>query len=321
MRFINPKTDFAFKKIFGSDRSKDILISFLNALLYRGEPVIADLEILDPYIAPKIEGLKDTFVDVRARLRDGRRVIIEMQVLNVEGFEKRVLYNAAKSYSTQLLVGEAYQQLAAVVALTITDFVMFPECDELESVFVLKERVRMTDYREGDMQLVFVELPKFTKELDELETPMDKWLYFLRNAPGLEVIPETMETSPEMRHAFEIANQANMTPEELHLQERKMIYIHDTRNAIVRAAREAAEAAAAAARAEAEAAAAIAEAKAVAEASAKAHADGHADGQTEMARQIARRLLSQMDDAQIAEITGLSLEEVAALRTLGLTRT
>jgi predicted transposase/invertase (TIGR01784 family) len=244
-----------------------------------------------------------------------------MQVLNVEGFEKRVLYNAAKSYSTQLLVGEAYQQLAAVVALTITDFVMFPECDELESVFVLKERVRMTDYREGDMQLVFVELPKFTKELDELETPMDKWLYFLRNAPGLEVIPETMETSPEMRHAFEIANQANMTPEELHLQERKMIYIHDTRNAIVRAAREAAEAAAAAARAEAEAAAAIAEAKAVAEASAKAHADGHADGQTEMARQIARRLLSQMDDAQIAEITGLSLEEVAALRTLGLTRT
>jgi hypothetical protein len=112
-----------------------------------------------------------------------------------------------------------------------------------------------------------------------------------------------METSPEMRHAFEIANQANMTPEELDLQERKMIYIHDTRNAIARAAREAAEAATAAA----EAAAAVA----VAEASAQAHDDGR----TEMAWEIARRLLGQMGDSQIAESTGLSLEEVAALRS------
>jgi len=57
MRFINPKTDFAFKKIFASDDSKDILIRFLNALLYQGEPIIEDLEIIDPYASPKITGL------------------------------------------------------------------------------------------------------------------------------------------------------------------------------------------------------------------------------------------------------------------------
>ena len=60
--FINPKTDFAFKKIFGSTTSKDILISFLNAMLYQGKDTIADLEILDPYQAPKIKGMKDSFL-------------------------------------------------------------------------------------------------------------------------------------------------------------------------------------------------------------------------------------------------------------------
>jgi predicted transposase/invertase (TIGR01784 family) len=109
MIFINPKIDFAFKKIFGSEDSKDILISFLNALIYEEQPVIQDLEILNPYLAPKIRGVKDTYLDIKAKIKDGdncdRTVIIEMQVLNVEGFEKRILYNAAKSYSTQLTSG------------------------------------------------------------------------------------------------------------------------------------------------------------------------------------------------------------------------
>jgi predicted transposase/invertase (TIGR01784 family) len=193
------------------------------------------LEILDPYLAPKIQGMKDPFVDVRARLQNGRAVIIEMQVLNVEGFEKRVLYNAAKAYSTQLLVGESYHELHAVVALTIADFVMFPECAELQSAYVLKEKTRLTDYPEGDLELVFVELPKFTKSLAELATVKDKWLYFLRNAPDLQMIPETMGAVPEIRAAFQIANEANLTAEELDVQERKLIYILDQRGAIIKA--------------------------------------------------------------------------------------
>ena len=68
MNFINPKTDFAFKKIFGSADSKDILISFLNAILYEAQPVIEDLEIIDPYLAPKIKGVKDTYLDVKAKI-------------------------------------------------------------------------------------------------------------------------------------------------------------------------------------------------------------------------------------------------------------
>ena len=101
MRFINPKTDYAFKKIFGSEQSHDILISFLNAILYDSREVIKDLEILNPYLAPRIRGVKATYLDVKAKLDNDTTVIIEMQVLNIEGFEKRILYNAAKAYSTQ----------------------------------------------------------------------------------------------------------------------------------------------------------------------------------------------------------------------------
>ena len=125
MKFINPKTDFAFKKIFGSDQSKDILISFLNSILYEEKNVIEDVEILNPYQAPPIRGIKDTYLDVRAKINGGKTVIIEMQVLNVEGFEKRILYNAAKAYSIQLETGENYNLLNPVIALTITDFTMF----------------------------------------------------------------------------------------------------------------------------------------------------------------------------------------------------
>ncbi|MDX8406650.1 MAG: Rpn family recombination-promoting nuclease/putative transposase, partial [Mariprofundus sp.] len=90
MRFLNPKTDFAFKRIFGSAESSDILISFLNAILGLQSPFcIAEVTIIDPYRAPKIKGMKDTYLDVQAKDEQGKSYIIEMQVLNVEGFEQR----------------------------------------------------------------------------------------------------------------------------------------------------------------------------------------------------------------------------------------
>ncbi|MEQ9237744.1 Rpn family recombination-promoting nuclease/putative transposase, partial [Coleofasciculus sp. E2-BRE-01] len=88
LRFISPKTDFAFKKIFGSTDSKDILISFLNALIYEANPVIQDLEIIDPYNPREVVDLKDSYLDVKALLDNGSTVLIEMQVLNLAFFEK-----------------------------------------------------------------------------------------------------------------------------------------------------------------------------------------------------------------------------------------
>ncbi|MEQ8972467.1 MAG: Rpn family recombination-promoting nuclease/putative transposase [Coleofasciculus sp. C1-SOL-03] len=238
MIFINPKTDFAFKKIFGSEQSKDILISFLNALLYEARPVIEDLQILNPYLAPRIRGVKDTYLDVKAKLQDGTTVIIEMQVLNVEGFEKRILYNATKAYSIQLDSGEDYKLLEPVIALTITDFEMFDSLESAISRFVLKEKEFLVDYLSYDIELVFVELPKFNKKLEELETLTDKWIYFIKNARSLDSVPETMEEVPEMKQAFAVANQANLSREELEDLQKREIWIHDQRNAIIKAVKQ-----------------------------------------------------------------------------------
>lgn len=235
MTFINPKTDFAFKKIFGSQQSKDILISFLNALLYNANPTIEDLEILNPYLAPQIRGIKDTYLDVKAKINGDKTVIIEMQILNVEGFEKRILYNAAKAYSIQLDSGENYTLLNPVIALTITDFEMFPNFDKVISRFALKEQDYLVDYSIYDIELVFVELPKFNKTLEELETVTDKWIYFLKSARSLNNVPETMGIVPEIQKAFEIANQANLNREELEDLQKREIFIQDQRNAITRA--------------------------------------------------------------------------------------
>jgi len=192
---------------------KDILISFLNSILYDSHPTIKDLEILNPYLVPKIRGLKDTYLDVKAKITEKKTAIIEMQLLNLEGFEKRILYNAAKSYSTQLYSGEDYTLLNPVIGLTITDFEMFSGLDTIISRFLLKEKDYLIDYPIYDIELVFVELPKFNKAISELATLTDTWLYFLKSANDLDSLPEIMEEVPEINKAFAVGNQASFSQE------------------------------------------------------------------------------------------------------------
>ncbi|MDY6939153.1 MAG: Rpn family recombination-promoting nuclease/putative transposase [Cyanobacteriota bacterium] len=291
MGFINPKTDYAFKKIFGSSESKDILISFLDGLVYDGHPTIEDLEIINPNLPPQLQGLKDTYLDVKARLNDGTIVIIEMQVLNVESFGKRVLYNAAKTYAFQLEAGQGYRMLKPIVALTITDFEMFAGLDKVISRFIYKEKETNLEYTDNNMDLVFVELPKFTKEIDELETLTDKWIYFMKSARSLETAPETMDEIPAIHKAFEIANRANLTREELEDIERREMFIYDQQGAIALGRREGRE-----------------------EGREEGRAEGLEEGRREEKRAIARQLLDRLDDEAIARVTGLSVGEIENLR-------
>ncbi len=287
MRFINPKTDFAFKKIFGSSQSQTVLISFLNGLLYDGQPTIESLDILNPYQAPRVRGMKDTYLDVKAQLADGTSVIIEMQVLNIEGFEKRILYNAAKAYSTQLGSGEDYRLLNPVIALTITDFVMFEETEPYRSSFILKEKNFLFDYPAHDLELVFVELPKFERSIEAVNGLAEQWLFFLKHAKQLEEIPENFEAVPALRQAFDFASQANLTPDELEDLEQREMFIHDQRNAVGLALKQGL---------------------------ARGIEQGIEQGDRQAQRRIAQELLLVLDDAAISQTTGLSLTEVQALR-------
>ena len=238
MRFISPKTDFAFKKIFGSSESKDILISFLNALIYKGNPVIEDLEIIDPYNPGSVVDLKDTYLDVRALLDDGTTAIVEMQILNVAAFEKRVAYNLAKTYANQLKAGEGYSQLNPVIALTITDFIMFDETQRVITRFVFQEKEELFEYRDRELEMVFVELPKFTKNLEALTSLTDKWIYFIKDAPSLDMIPPTLSQVQEIEKALNIANQANLSVQELEKIQKREMFVEDQRGYIVKAKQE-----------------------------------------------------------------------------------
>ncbi|NEP07593.1 MAG: Rpn family recombination-promoting nuclease/putative transposase, partial [Okeania sp. SIO4D6] len=111
MKFINPKVDYAFKKIFGSEQSKEILISFLNAIIYDGEKTIKDLTIVNPFNPGQIISFKDTYLDIKAVLFDGSIVVIEMQVARMTAFSKRVMYNLVKGYGNQLETGDDYPLL------------------------------------------------------------------------------------------------------------------------------------------------------------------------------------------------------------------
>ncbi|RMG15176.1 MAG: Rpn family recombination-promoting nuclease/putative transposase [Cyanobacteria bacterium J055] len=284
MRFINPKTDYAFKKIFGSSERKEILISFLNALIYEGIDRIEDLEIINPNIPPKLQGLKDTYLDVKARLNDGTLVIIEMQVLNVQSFGKRVLYNAAKTYAFQLESGQGYRMLKPVIALTIVDFEMFAEFHRVISRFVYKEESTNLKYADSEIDLIFIELPKFTKPIEQLETLSDKWIYFMKNAPSMTAVPENMDAVPAIHQAFEVANQANLTRDELEDIERREMFIYDQQGAIALGRQEGLE-------------------------------QGLERGWKEAMLEIARNSLDRLDDETISQITGLNLEEVRNLRS------
>ena len=283
MIFINPRTDFAFKKIFGSEQSHDILVSFLNGILYGGEATIQDLTIINPYQSPILKGLKSTYLDITAQLRTGETVVIEMQVLNVAGFEKRILYNAAKTYSIELNEGQSYVDLNSVIALTITDFIMFDDIEQNISRFILKEKKCFVDYSIQDLELVFVELPKFKRSLDELETLSDRWIYFLQHAPDLETIPATMAEIPEISQAFAIANKAGLNREELDEQHRQSFFIHDQRGVAVKATEEGLK-------------------------------QGLKQGVEQQQLETARRSLSLLDDVTICQITGLPIEDIQKLR-------
>ncbi|NES22820.1 MAG: Rpn family recombination-promoting nuclease/putative transposase [Symploca sp. SIO3E6] len=232
MRFISPKVDYAFKKIFGSEQSQTILISFLNAIIYGGEKIIQSLTIVNPYSSGQVMTLKDTYLDVKAVLVDGSIVVIEMQIARVSAFSKRVIYNLSKAYTNQLGIGENYLSLTPVIAVTITDFILFKKTVEVINQFVFQEKTKKFEYPDQELKLIFIELPKFKKTLSELTSLSDKWIYFIKEAATFDAIPESLREISEIELALNIANQAKMTVEELEAVARRGIILQDEKGRI-----------------------------------------------------------------------------------------
>ena len=281
MNFLDVKTDYAFKKVFGSVDSKDKLISFLNAIIYSDSPTkIEDLTIADPYNIPLLDGMKNSFVDVKAVLDNDTEVIIEMQVLNHQGFEKRVLYNIAKNYSIQLDKSEDYNLLNPVIALNIVDFTMFKSTPKVITNFKLLEKDEFIDYSD-DIEIIFVELPKFKKELKDLKTIADQWIYFIQNAESLEYIPDNLDKI--IQSSLDVLNEANLTKDELEAQHKRKEFISVQKLAILKATKDGLK-------------------------------QGMKKGIEKEKINIAKNLLDILDNETIASKTGLTIEQIENLR-------
>lgn len=235
--FADPKTDLVFKRIFGADAHKNLLIELLNALLeLEGPHRIVDLAYLAPEQAVPIAELKLSIVDVKCIDASGRHYVVEMQVLNVEGFEKRVVYNTSKAYVMQLRSSEDYPLLGDVVGVTICDFELWPQPPENGGLPVpMLSRWRMQEQHAGaralsQVQYVFLELPKYAAGSSP-EGIVDRWAYFFREAENLEVIPPALAAEP-FREALEVARIANFTAVELEAYDRQKIAEQDSRGAL-----------------------------------------------------------------------------------------
>ena len=233
MKFADPKNDIAFRKIFGDENKKEILISFLNNLLnFAGTAKeIIDITITDPYQVPRLKELKQTILDIKAIDKRKIHYIIEMQVIHTAAFEKRVMYYVSKAYSQQLSRADDYPKLNQVIFLGFLDFILFKESSGYTSRHLILEENTNGHYFK-DFELNFVELPKFTKSLKELADVKDKWIYFVKNAGDLTMIPMEMEEPGEIREAFEVANQLSWTREELDAYDDKGIFIQDERGRV-----------------------------------------------------------------------------------------
>ena len=214
MKFVDPKNDFAFKKIFGDETKTEILISLLNAILdFRDNKAIVSLEILNPFQVPKIPDLKNTILDIRAKNQDNEEFIVEMQKKDLNNFEKRSLYYTSKAYVAQLDKKEDYSLLNKVYFIGILNFNMFKDDDYVSRHLILNKKTLKQEIE--DFEFTFVELKKFKKELHQLDTILDKWIYFINNADDLTMIPAEYETLEEFKEAFMVANQLNWNKEEI----------------------------------------------------------------------------------------------------------
>ncbi len=182
-KFLDPKNNYAFRRIFGTEKNKDILIHFLNDILGRtGEAKIEEVTFLSPILDPEIAAKKESIVDVLCRDSTGVRFICEMQVARTTSFEKRAQFYAAKAYSSQAGVGDQYQNLKEIIFIAITDFVLFPNKPRYKSDHVTLDKIDH-EHDLKDFSYTFIELPKFpkTKE-DQLENIVEKWCYFFKYA-------------------------------------------------------------------------------------------------------------------------------------------
>ena len=279
-RYINLFTDYGFKKIFGEQPNKNLLLDFLNELLREEQGEIRDLTYL------KTEQLGDTDLDRKAIFdlycenERGEKFIVELQKSKQNFFKDRALYYSTFPIREQAKRADWNFELKAVYTVAILDFVFDEDKGQPEKY---RYDVKLSDIETkrvfyDKLTFIYLEMPKFKKGLDELKTRFDKWLYVIRNLNRLERMPDALREKV-FEQLFEAAEIARFTPEQVLSYEDSLKYYRDLKNSLDTAFDEGKE---------------------------EGREIGRAEGGQQRALEIAREMLTEGDPvARVARLTGL----------------
>ena len=215
-KFLSPKNDLAFKRIFGTEKNKDILIHFLNDIFGRTTNPIESVAFLKTSQDPEIAAQRVSIVDIMCEDLENNKFIVEMQVADEKGFEQRAQYYAAKTYIEQRKKDQEYFDLKEVTFLAIMNFTIFPnKPNYLSHHQMLDVETRERDLK--DFSFSFLELPKFTKSKKDLITMTEKWAFFFKNATQTDEkdLDQIIGDDLIIKRAYEELNRFSWTPEEL----------------------------------------------------------------------------------------------------------
>ena len=183
---INPRVDFAFKKLFGSEENKDLLISLINAIVFSEEQVV-EVELKNPYNLAAYQAGKMSILDIKAKAKNGRWFNVEMQISEDYNFDKRAIYYWAKLVTEQLSEGHMYKELKKTISINILDFNFIPANNEVHNCYKIINTATGKDDKLHDIfELHYVELRKFKKSTEQITTALDRWSTFLTKAHQLD---------------------------------------------------------------------------------------------------------------------------------------
>ena len=280
-KYINPFTDYGFKKLFGEELNKDILLDFLNELLREEQGLIKNLTYLKTEQLGASEIDRKAIFDIYCENEKGEKFIVELQKTKQNFFKDRTVYYSTFPIREQAKRADWDFELKAIYTIAILDFVFDADKSEPNK---FRYDVKLTDIETksvfyNKLTFIYLEMPKFNKTVDELVTRFDKWLYIIKNLNKLDRIPDKLREQI-FDKLFISAEIARFTPAQVLFYEDSLKYYRDLKNSLD-----------------------------------TARGEGKIEGKIEEKIEIARKALKKgLSINDIVELTGLSEDEIKGIR-------
>ncbi len=232
-KYINPFTDYGFKKLFGEEPNKDLLLDFLNELLKEEQGKIVEINYLKTEQLGSTQLDRKAIFDLYCENEKGEKFIVELQKAKQNFFKDRSVFYATFPIREQAKKANWNFELKAVYTIGILDFVFEDDKNDKDK---FRYDVQLTD-RETQkvfydkLTFIYLEMPKFNKTIEQLETRFDKWLYVIKNLSNLDRIPEKLHEKIFSK-LFATAEIANFNTEQLMGYEDSLKYYRDLKNSL-----------------------------------------------------------------------------------------